>query len=485
MKKLVLSYTFDASLKSVTSNDFLNLESILLITNVVDNIVIYNFADPLKGGSLSGTTLTLDYNTTAMSDSDELQIFIEDGVLLAQESGGNLAALVAKDFATQTSLSTRLSESDFDTKIGSLIETAPATDTASSGINGRLQRIAQRISSLIALIPNALTGSGNFKVSIQEQSSALSIQDDGGSITVDGTVTANAGSGTFAVSASSLPLPSGASTEVTLLSRLSEADFDSKIGSLTETAPGTDTASSGLNGRLQRIAQRLTSVISLIPSALTGSGNFKVSIEEQAASFSVSDGGGSLTVDGTVTANAGTNLNTSALALESGGNLSTLVTSLNTAVTSLQIMDDWDESGRVKINPIVGQSGVAAGTGNSGATTQRFVLANNHGKTLKSGVVSLNASGNIVAAAGANKSIRVYSIFAQSRNDSMTLQITDGSGGGNLSARMGFNSREGLSRSVPPPAVLWKTSDNTALYASIAGTGTIDIDVQYWDDDPA
>lgn len=38
------------------------------------------------------------------------------------------------------------------------------------------------------------------------------------------------------------------------------------IGSLTETAPATDTASSGLNGRLQRIAQRLTSLIASIPS---------------------------------------------------------------------------------------------------------------------------------------------------------------------------------------------------------------------------
>lgn len=38
----------------------------------------------------------------------------------------------------------------------------------------------------------------------------------------------------------------------------------------------------------------------------------------------VSDAGGALTVDGTVTANAGTNLNTSALALETGGNLATI-----------------------------------------------------------------------------------------------------------------------------------------------------------------
>ena len=41
-----------------------------------------------------------------------------------------------------------------------------------------------------------------------------------------------------------------------------------QLGSLTETAPTSDTASSGLNGRLQRIAQRLTSLLSLFPSSL-------------------------------------------------------------------------------------------------------------------------------------------------------------------------------------------------------------------------
>lgn len=40
--------------------------------------------------------------------------------------------------------------------IGAVNETAPATDIASSGLNGRLQRIAQRITSLIALLPTTL-----------------------------------------------------------------------------------------------------------------------------------------------------------------------------------------------------------------------------------------------------------------------------------------------------------------------------------------
>lgn len=43
--------------------------------------------------------------------------------------------------------------------------------------------------------------------------------------------------------------------------------------------------------------------------------------------------------------------------------------------TALQIIDDWDETDRAKVNPIVGQAGVAGGTGTRGATTQRVTLA--------------------------------------------------------------------------------------------------------------
>lgn len=48
----------------------------------------------------------------------------------------------------------------------------------------------------------------------------------------------------------------------------SDDDIQAKLGIVTETAPASDTASSGLNGRLQRIAQRLTSLIALVPASL-------------------------------------------------------------------------------------------------------------------------------------------------------------------------------------------------------------------------
>lgn len=75
-----------------------------------------------------------------------------------------------------------------------------------------------------------------------------------------------------------------------------------------------------------------------------------------------------VTVTGSVTANAGTNLNTSLLALESGGNLAA-------AAASLSVLDDWDETNRAAVNTIAGQVGVQGGSGIITALTQRVVLA--------------------------------------------------------------------------------------------------------------
>lgn len=79
--------------------------------------------------------------------------------VLALESGGNLATMV--------------------TETGSLTETTPTTDTASSGLNGRLQRIAQRLTSLIALLPSSLgqkTSANSLAVTVASDQSTLSIK---------------------------------------------------------------------------------------------------------------------------------------------------------------------------------------------------------------------------------------------------------------------------------------------------------------------
>ena len=81
MKTNILNYTFNASSGVVTFLDYTNirLDSILLITNVTRNIIIYNFANPVLGGVVSGNSVDLAYNTSSMSNTDSLQIFYDDG----------------------------------------------------------------------------------------------------------------------------------------------------------------------------------------------------------------------------------------------------------------------------------------------------------------------------------------------------------------------------------------------------------------------
>jgi hypothetical protein len=72
---------------------------------------------------------------------------------------------------------TLATDGQFVTSTGSLTEAAPASDTASSGLNGRAQRIAQRITSLIALLPAALV-SGRLDVNLGAAPATLTNQGD-------------------------------------------------------------------------------------------------------------------------------------------------------------------------------------------------------------------------------------------------------------------------------------------------------------------
>jgi hypothetical protein len=94
-RKAIQYYIFTpggAGVGTVKIADPYQLKDILMITNVTTNQVIYNFSDSTRGGTLSYasadtttfpgsqngvTTLTLDLDTSAMSASDLLQIFVE------------------------------------------------------------------------------------------------------------------------------------------------------------------------------------------------------------------------------------------------------------------------------------------------------------------------------------------------------------------------------------------------------------------------
>jgi len=86
MKKLIPSgYQFLASSQIVNFPPSLygpqnpvNLESLLLITNVTRGQIIYNFADSATTGAVNSTSgFLLGYNTTSMANTDKLQIFYD------------------------------------------------------------------------------------------------------------------------------------------------------------------------------------------------------------------------------------------------------------------------------------------------------------------------------------------------------------------------------------------------------------------------
>ena len=76
------NYTFSPSTKKITitglpSNYSLGIQQILLIVNATDQLIIFNFADPSSGGSIAGNVLTLLYDTTTMSSTDSLMIYVD------------------------------------------------------------------------------------------------------------------------------------------------------------------------------------------------------------------------------------------------------------------------------------------------------------------------------------------------------------------------------------------------------------------------
>ena len=87
MKILFENYSFNAASNQITFNttNTVGLEDILVITNVTDNVIIYNFADPAKGGTISNNILTLTYNTVGMSNTDSIQIFLDNTLTPASE----------------------------------------------------------------------------------------------------------------------------------------------------------------------------------------------------------------------------------------------------------------------------------------------------------------------------------------------------------------------------------------------------------------
>jgi hypothetical protein len=92
MKRLITDYKFNAAGKTVTFTriPIINPDGLLLITNVTDNVMIFNFADSTLTGVVDANVVTLAYNTTSMSNTDRLQIWYDDGIPQATDVSGEV-----------------------------------------------------------------------------------------------------------------------------------------------------------------------------------------------------------------------------------------------------------------------------------------------------------------------------------------------------------------------------------------------------------
>lgn len=215
----------------------------------------------------------------------------------------------------------------------------------------------------------------NDSISIGGTTGNIAIVTPAGALTVTGTLT-TIPSGTQDVNVISSVLPTGAATQATLATRLSETDFDSKTGSLTESAPATDTASSGLNGRLQRIAQRLTSLIALVPASLgqkNMANSFAVAIASDQSNVPVSQATASA-LNAQVVGNIASNAADSGNPVKVGGIVNVTA---NTFANGVRADAQMDTSGSVYVNTSGRKATYSAGVSNlavAALTTDFFTI---------------------------------------------------------------------------------------------------------------
>ena len=130
-------YVFDASEGTITFTDTVAESNIEAIINSTDEILIYNSTSLVLTGTLVGKVFTLPYNTSTMSDGDNLQVFYGDIAVIP--SSHTFASLIAK--------------------VNILIDNPAIFDYLGDFINQGVYEIAGGMSSLLDGIDNPLPNS--------------------------------------------------------------------------------------------------------------------------------------------------------------------------------------------------------------------------------------------------------------------------------------------------------------------------------------
>jgi hypothetical protein len=180
---------------------------------------------------------------------------------LQVNAAGELRVAIGTSISLSGAVDTELTTADLDTGAGTDTRAVVGLVIAESG-GGQL------VGSAHPLPVTVISGGGGGTQYTEDAASA-----GGESLTLAGTVRRNSPASSAGTDGDYATLNTDASGQL----YVKAADTDAILGATNESAPVADTGTSGLNGRLQRIAQRLSSLISLLPSALV-SGRLDVNL---------------------------------------------------------------------------------------------------------------------------------------------------------------------------------------------------------------
>lgn len=257
------------------------------------------------------------------------------------------------------------------------------------------------------------------------------------------------------VSAASLPLPSGAATAAkqdTLLTELQlKADLTETQPVSLASVPSHAVTNAGTfvvqeNGAALTALQLIDDVVYTDDTSTHSTGSSKGALLMAAAT--PTDGSVNANDIGAIAMTTDRKLHTSVQdPLPAGtnniGDVDVLSSALptgaatlaeqQTQTASLSVLDDWDESDRAKVNPIVGQAGVAAGSGAVGVTTQRVILATDDPAVTSLALIDDIVKTEDAAHASGDKGVMAFAVRTDiagsalaGNGDYSPLQVTSG-----------------------------------------------------------
>lgn len=354
----VTNYVFapgGAGVGTITFTDYVSiaLKNVILITNVTDGEIIYNFRIPGNTGTVAGNVLTLMESTAAMSAGDELQIIYNDPTLTANTSNLATQATLASVLTSLQLLDNIVSGNralvteDNSAAIlaaiaGTLTVTGTVTANAGTNLNTSalaLEATLQSVKTAVEIIDNFISGARGLVT--EDNSAAIKTALE----LIDNAISGNE----MQVDVITQPALSQNTDSVAI--------YGSDDGGTTKRIIKTDAAGeiqvdiSSSSLALETTLQSVKTAVEIIDNFISGARGL---VTEDNSAAILAALGGTLTIAGTVTANAGTNLNTSALALEA---------TLQSVKTAVEILDNAISGSEMQVDIV---ASLPAGTNNIG-----------------------------------------------------------------------------------------------------------------------